>query len=150
MLTLGFRGENATLSLGREAPVWADRILNPPSLTKKLGVKPGMRIVLAGAFEASFGAEVVDAGAELTRDSGPSDLVFLRADDPEALSQIPAARQQIRSDGGIWIVTPRGRSDLRDVDVMAAAKAAGLVDIKVCRFSDTHTALKFVIPRSAR
>jgi hypothetical protein len=29
---------------------------------------------------------------------------------------------------------------------MKAGKAAGLVDVKVARFSDTHTAEKFVIP----
>ena len=34
---------------------------------------------------------------------------------------------------------------------MSAGKRAGLVDVKVVSFSDTHTAEKFVIPvRSAR
>lgn len=33
---------------------------------------------------------------------------------------------------------------------MAAGKEAGLVDIKVVRFSETHTALKFVIPLARR
>jgi hypothetical protein len=33
---------------------------------------------------------------------------------------------------------------------MAAGKAAGLVDVKVCAFSETHTAEKYVIPRSSR
>ncbi|MBI5766694.1 MAG: hypothetical protein HZA93_02795 [Verrucomicrobia bacterium] len=37
-----------------------------------------------------------------------------------------------------------------DVDVMRAAKAAGLIDNKVCGFSATHTALKLVIPPAAR
>jgi len=35
---------------------------------------------------------------------------------------------------------------LKDVDVIAAAKAAGLVDNKVVGFSDTHTSLRLVIP----
>jgi hypothetical protein len=35
-------------------------------------------------------------------------------------------------------------------DVMAAGKAAGLVDVKVVRFSETHTAEKFVIPVALR
>jgi hypothetical protein len=39
---------------------------------------------------------------------------------------------------------------VRDVDVMAAAREAGLVDTKVVAFSATHTALKLVIPRVAR
>jgi hypothetical protein len=35
-------------------------------------------------------------------------------------------------------------------NVMAAGKAAGLVDVKVIGFSPSHTAEKFVIPISAR
>ena len=33
---------------------------------------------------------------------------------------------------------------------MKAGKAAGLVDVKVVRLSDTHTAEKYVIPVSKR
>jgi len=35
-------------------------------------------------------------------------------------------------------------------DVMEAAKAAGLVDVKVARFSETLTAEKLVIPVAQR
>jgi glycerate-2-kinase len=34
--------------------------------------------------------------------------------------------------------------------LLAAGKAAGLVDVKVVGFSTTHTAEKFVIPKAAR
>jgi hypothetical protein len=37
---------------------------------------------------------------------------------------------------------------VKDVEVMAAAKAHGLVDTKVCAFSDTRTALRFVRRRA--
>mgnify|MGYP006170174075 CR=1 FL=1 len=37
-----------------------------------------------------------------------------------------------------------------EADVMAAGKAAGLVDVKVVRFSATHTAEKLVIPVTKR
>lgn len=33
---------------------------------------------------------------------------------------------------------------------MKAAKAAGLVDVKVVRFSETHSANKFVVPVAKR
>jgi hypothetical protein len=39
---------------------------------------------------------------------------------------------------------------IKDVDVIAAAKAAGLVDNKVVSFSETHTALRLVIPVDQR
>jgi hypothetical protein len=41
-------------------------------------------------------------------------------------------------------------AQIRDVDVMAAAREAGLVDNKVVGFSTTHTALKLVIPKANR
>ena len=47
-------------------------------------------------------------------------------------------------------VRRKGRKDLTEGDVRAAGKAAGLVDVKVVRFSDTHTAEKFVIPVADR
>jgi hypothetical protein len=48
------------------------------------------------------------------------------------------------------VVSPKGRPEIGDVVVIAAAKRAGLVDNKVVRFSDTHTALRLVIPRARR
>jgi len=47
-------------------------------------------------------------------------------------------------------VSPKGDRSIRDIDVIAAAKEAGLVDVKVARWSDTHTAAKLVIPRALR
>jgi hypothetical protein len=48
------------------------------------------------------------------------------------------------------VVRPKGRTEITEDDVMKAGKAAGLVDVKVVRFSETHTAEKFVIPLSRR
>ena len=39
---------------------------------------------------------------------------------------------------------------LRDVEVMAAGKAAGLIDNKVVSFDDTRTSLRLVIPVALR
>jgi hypothetical protein len=50
----------------------------------------------------------------------------------------------------LWIVYPKGKSEIREIDVLAAGKAAGLVDVKVVAFSATHTALKFVRPKAKR
>jgi hypothetical protein len=41
-------------------------------------------------------------------------------------------------------------TDLSEAAVMDAARDAGLVDVKVARFSDTHTAEKFVRPKASR
>lgn len=37
---------------------------------------------------------------------------------------------------------------IREIDVIQAGKDAGLTDNKVCSFSATHTALRFVTPLS--
>jgi len=39
---------------------------------------------------------------------------------------------------------------MKDTEVMKIGKQCGLVDNKVVGFSETHTALKFVIPISQR
>jgi hypothetical protein len=46
----------------------------------------------------------------------------------------------------LWVIRPKGRKEISEQSVMAAGKAAGLVDVKVVSFSPTHTAEKFVIP----
>jgi hypothetical protein len=56
----------------------------------------------------------------------------------------------IKDDGAIWIVRPKGRPEITEAETMAAGKRAGLVDVKVVAFSDTHTAEKYVIPVSRR
>src|SRR5205085_9041448 len=82
---------------------------------------------------------------------GDTDMVFLRAD---AVDDLRAALRpligSIKRDGAIWAVSPKGDPTIRDVDVIAAAKDAGLVDVKVVRWSATRTALKLVIPRAFR
>jgi hypothetical protein len=50
----------------------------------------------------------------------------------------------------VWVIRPKGSDRISENDVMAAGRAAGLYDVKVVRFSDTHTAQKFVIPKKDR
>ena len=52
--------------------------------------------------------------------------------------------------GAVWAVWPKGRKDLNENHVREAAFDAGLVDVKVVRFSATHSGLKLVIPKAKR
>jgi hypothetical protein len=80
-----------------------------------------------------------------------SDVVFLAADTTAELAQLADIRPQIRPAGAIWVVSRKGQeATIRDVEVMAAAKEAGLVDNKVVSFSPTHTSLRLVIPLALR
>ena len=77
-------------------------------------------------------------------------MIFLGVAVKRDLQQLRALARQLRHDGAIWVVAPRGSQEVREADVLAAGKAAALVDVKVVRFSDTHTAHKFVIPVAKR
>jgi hypothetical protein len=130
--------------------------VSPRPLLDKLGVRPGARVALVGldgpAFDA-FHALLAERMADVVRGEPlpETDLVFVEADSPAELELLPALRARIRPDGAIWVVSRKGRAaTLRDVDVIAAALAAGLVDNKVVAFSDTHTALRLAVPRAAR
>ena len=57
-----------------------------------------------------------------------------------------ALARQLKPKAALWIVYPKGRPEIREIDVLTAGRAAGLKDIKVVRFSETDTALKFVAP----
>ena len=121
------------------------------SRIEKLGVKRAQRVLVIGVHDAAFRAELQQAGAHVvTRAAGEADIIFLEANDRAALKKLPALTKQMTRDGAIWVIRPRGSDAISEGDVMAAGKAAGLVDIKVARFSETRSSLKFVIPVSKR
>lgn len=75
------------------------------------------------------------------------DLIFFAADSNGALAKLKSLRHRIRENGALWVVSRKGPgATIRDTDVIAAAKAAGLVDNKVVSFSPTHTSLRLVVP----
>jgi hypothetical protein len=122
------------------------------SLLDKLGVKPGQRICVLGVEDAAFLKDLaaVAPGAAHGKLQKGSDVIFLAAENLKSLPQIKSLEQQIQRNGAIWVVYPKGQQHIREADVMAAGKSAGFTDNKVCRFSETHTALRFVIPVARR
>jgi hypothetical protein len=121
------------------------------SLVDKLGVKPGHRVTILRVEDATFLRDLWERGADVsTRRRKGTDLLFLGIDDTEGMNRFAALETSMERDGAIWIVYPKGRKDLREVDVISRGVAAGWVDNKVVRFSDTHTALRFVIPLARR
>jgi hypothetical protein len=117
-------------------------------LIDKLGVKAGQRIAVLGVEEAEFLKDLAERVPDYSRGEiiPYSDLVFFSAEALFDLQRLRLIRRSIRKTGAIWIVYPKGQTHIREADVRAAGKAAGLVDNKVCKFSATHTALRFVFP----
>ena len=66
------------------------------------------------------------------------------------LARLPSLIGWIEPAGAVWAVWPKGRKDLNENHVREAALDAGLVDVKVVRFSATHSGLKLVIPKAKR
>jgi hypothetical protein len=141
-----------TLELGPAAEKWANKIRNPKSLLDKLGIKSGSKVSVLGIKDQAFWSHLDEKGiaASRGRPRKGSDMILLAAEDRKALKKIASLKDYIVEDGAIWVVSPKGQQHIREADVLAGGKAAGLVDVKIARFSATHTALKFVIPRSAR
>jgi hypothetical protein len=153
-LQVRFGDRSAELTIGVAAPKWASRIMNPPSRLDKLGVKSGMAVAAIGIAEPAFMDEAAERAGKITRSAPRAgetvDLIFLGASDRAALARLAPLSKLIRPDGAIWVVRPKGRREITEADTMAAGKRAGLVDVKVVSFSDTHTAEKFVIPVAKR
>ena len=138
--------------LGPLAAKWLEKIRNPKPVIDKLGVKPGLSIAVIGVEEPAFLRQVKERAASVTAGRVPkgSHLVFFGATAVPALGKLATFEKSIARNGGIWVVWPKGRKELTEDHVRAAAKRAGLTDVKVVAFSPTHSALKLVIPLARR
>ncbi|HXW08692.1 MAG TPA: hypothetical protein VD833_25905 [Vicinamibacterales bacterium] len=154
ILQVTFGDRDASFDIGAPAARWASRITNPPSRARKLGIKPDMLVAVLGVDDAALPDEIATCGAVMTRRtpsrSRPAHVIFYGAPRRDALRRVKELASLIRPDGAIWIVRPKGVKTITEAETMAAGKRAGLVDVKVVSFSDSHTAEKFVIPVSRR
>lgn len=151
-LVVRSRGGAVTLVLGPRAGSWRQRILHPKSLIDKLGVKPQDRVAALGIGEPDFLRQLRSRTDGVTRARAPRNLdaIFLQADRMAVLDRLRPLRAALKPAGAIWVVAPKGVTGITEADVLAAGRRAGLVDVKVVRFSETHTAHKFVIPKARR
>jgi hypothetical protein len=141
----------ASFELGPSAVKWADRIRNPPSRIDKLDVKPGQVVLFVGIRDATLREEIETRGAiVVARVIDPVDTIFVAANERSDLRRLATLQNFLKRDGAIWVIRPKGSPNISENDVMSAGKGVGLVDVKVVRFSETHTAEKFVIPVSKR
>jgi hypothetical protein len=141
----------ASFELGPDAVKWADRIRNPPTRIDKLDVKPGQLVLFVGIRDSTLREEIETRGAMvLARPIQPVDAIFVAANERADLRRLATVQNFLKRDGAIWVIRPKGSPNISENDVMAAGKDVGLVDVKVVRFSETHTAEKFVIPVSKR
>lgn len=121
-------------------------------LIDKLGVKPGMRVAVIGIADTAFLELLQTRTSDVSVDHPKTakDLIFLEIASRRELRQLAKQTAQIRQNGAIWAVYPKGVQTVTEREVREAGLAAGLVDNKVVSFSLSHTALRFVIPLARR
>jgi hypothetical protein len=141
------------LGLGKKAERWAERIRSPKGLLDKLDLKPTHTVALIGGSDATFARQLVERVHSVTlgKTAKGTNVVFLWADAPAALKKLASIVKRIARDGAIWVIHPKGAATkVKDTDIFAAGRKAGLTGIKVARFSETHTVEKLVIPVTKR
>jgi len=122
-------------------------------LIDKLGVKPGARVALIEIDDQEFRRALADRTRDITEgDPLPeTDIVFLGIEDGSGLGRLASLRERLVPNGSIWVVSRKGKAaTVRDIEVMAAGKVAGLVDNKVVSFSAERTSIRLVIPLALR
>ena len=151
------RGERSLeLELGKRAATWEERIRSPKGLVAKLGVKSGARVALVGIDDEALAGDLAKLGATVQSaagkgaPSGEVDVIIVRVADAGELARVKGLAKKLAPDGALWIVRRRGKDGVAESAVFEAGRGAGLVDVKVAKWSDTETAMKFVIPKSAR
>lgn len=130
----------------------AERDYSHRLLIDKLGVKAGQRVAVLGVESAEFLKDLSARVPEYSRGIriANADLIFFSAEGRGDLAKLAGLTRSMAKNGAVWVVYPKGQAHIRETDVIQAGKEAGLTDNKVCSFSATHTALRFVIPVAKR
>jgi hypothetical protein len=116
-------------------------------LLQKMGLKPGIRIAVLGFADRGF---MQDIPFETCLRHDPDeentgyDVIVIRATGVEKLSSLRQTKRALRQTGALWIVYPKGIKAITQKQVLFSGNAEGFTDCKVCSFSQTETALKFV------
>ena len=122
-------------------------------LPRKLGIKPGHRLLLQSAperFEVETLGELPEGVEVRRRPSGTADVIvaFLERK-AELARRLPALRERMEPAAGLWIAWPKRASgvatDLTEDVVRELALANALVDNKVCAIDETWSGLRLVI-----
>jgi hypothetical protein len=130
----------------------AEKSYDGRPLLDKLSINPGMRVAIFGVDDAAFLADLRERTGDISVGQAPleSDAILLAVDGPDDMRRLSELRGRIKANGAVWAVFRKGRKDFNENDVLRLGLESGLVDVKVVRFSETHTALKFVIRKAER
>ena len=117
-------------------------------LAKKLGIKPGDRLMVLGAPEGFAIPELPDGVAEVT--GGKADvIVSFHTERRDYETRLPRLRGMMEPASGLWIAWPKKASkvptDLNESVVRDFALQNALVDNKVAAIDQVWSGLRLVI-----
>ena len=126
-------------------------------LAIKLALRDGQRCWFENMPEG-VQDEIDEYALELTFVGDPAegiDAAHIFETEGQALqAKLETLRQQISSDGQIWVSWPKKDSgqetELDQAEVQRIGLASGLVDTKKCAVDEVWSGLKFVIPKEDR
>jgi hypothetical protein len=119
-------------------------------LLDKLGVKTGMRVAVIAVDDPDFLRELSARADILDKPQKGIEMIFLGVEGPDDMPRLAELKDHIARDGAVWVVYRKGRKDFNENDVLRLGLESGMVDVKVVRFSDTHTGTKYVIRKAER
>ena len=123
--------------VGSPAEKWREKILHPKTRAQKLGVKPGTRVRLAGEFDADFSHELKASKAAILGEANADspEMTFLAVDGKGSLATIAKHAKKLSGAQSLWVVYPKGKKEITEIDVISAGRKTGLKDVKVVGFS---------------
>jgi hypothetical protein len=129
----------AVFELGA-AEKWCEKILHPKTRVEKLGIKPDASVSLVGDFDEEFWRELrgVTNNIHDGKIDASSESIFVSADSAKDLAGIGKVAKAMRGATALWVVYPKGKKEITENEVLAAGRKAGLKDVKVAGFSETH------------
>ena len=121
---------------------------SPSSQARKLGLKPGLRLLLDSA-PAGWRFDEDPDGVEVVTDAASADIVLCFVTEAVGIrNRIEAHGERIHPAGALWVAWPRkAAGHVSDVDenlIRDTAIALGLVDVKVAALTDDWSGLKLV------
>lgn len=127
------------------------------SLIRKLGLKPGMRVVWRNTPDGlpALLGPLPDDISDVSRGRGRADFIHAFVDSRRSLERaLPTLARRLDPQGMLWLSWPKQSAGMEtDLDgnaVRGIGLDAGLVDVKVCAVDEVWSALKFVYRRCDR
>lgn len=152
VVTIRYADGALSLTLGDDAARFLAKLQEPPkSRLDKMGIAAGSRVVVMAVTDPDIEAELAARDVTVSARTGKQEaMIMLGVSSAEDLTKVKSAARSLAPTGALWVVHPKGAAGVKDTDIFAAAKAAGLTYTKVVRFSETHSAERLVIPKAAR